>query len=190
MNAGVRRRWAREDWVGHAVDRLKEAGPAALTLDQLCATAGRTRGSFYHHFDSVDALLAAVAARWRATETEEIAARALESSDTLGGLALMARLTDAIDHRLERGVRMLGMTDEAVRAAVEAVDIRREEVMRDLLMRAYPLSDEDAASASRLFHALHHTAVMRSPADIRGYTRRTIRSLVAWLSAAGGRTPG
>lgn len=177
------RRWTREDWVGLAIEGLKRDGPSALTLDRLCAAAGRTRGSFYHHFPSVDVLLATVAERWRVTETERVAERTLNEPDALSALALMAKLTDAIDHRLERGVRVLAMSSDAVRATVEAADARREGVMRDLLMRGYALGADEAASASRLFHALHQTAVMRSPEDIRGYTRPAIRSLVGWLSS-------
>lgn len=176
------RRWTREDWVRLAVERLKRDGPSALTLDQLCLAAGRTRGSFYHHFAAVDLLVADVAERWRETETEQIAARTLSESDALSGLALMTKLTDAIDHRLERGVRIMATTNKTVHAIVEGVDVRREVVMRDLLMRGYALGKAEAASASRLFHALHQAAVMRSPDDIRGYTRATIRSLVGWLS--------
>lgn len=175
------RRWARGDWIDLAVDRLKWFGPSELTLDRLCAAANRTRGSFYHHFASVDELIAELADRWRDTETEAIAQRTLNEADALAGLALMAKLTDAIDHRLERGVRVLAMSNERLRDLVEVVDVRRESVMQELLMRGYALEADAAASGARLFHALHQTAVMRSPEDIRGYTRPTIRKLVSWL---------
>ena len=179
------KRLAREDWLDLAVETLKDQGVRGLTLDTLCALAGRTRGSFYHHFVSIEALIAAVVERWRLTETETIASRTLEIPDAREGLALMARLTDAIDHRLERGVRVLAMTSDAARETVELTDQRREAVMVDLLTRAYDLTPEVAGAAARLFHALHHTAVMRSPEDIRGYTRGTIRVVVSWLEAAG-----
>lgn len=175
------RRWRRDDWIDLAVAQLKADGPAALTLERICAEAGRTRGSFYHHFESVDRLAAEVATRWRLTETDEIADMTLADPDAMAGLATMARLTDAIDHRLERGVRLLAAAHPAIHALVEETDVRREEVMRALLTRAYGLEPEEARSASRLFHALHQAAVMRAPEDIKGYTRETIRSLVAWL---------
>ncbi len=180
--ADAGQRWRREDWLLLGIESLKRDGPPALTLDRLCAAAGRTRGSFYHHFNAVDQLLAEVAERWRASETEAIVERTQDEPDAMAVLALMTKLTDAIDHRLERGVRVLAMTSDPVRVTVEAVDVRREAVMRDLLSRAYGLNAGDAASASRLFHALHQAAVMRSPEDIRGYTRSTIRSLTTWLS--------
>jgi len=179
--AAPARRWRHEDWVDLAIAQLKAEGPAALTLERLCVVAGRTRGSFYHHFASVDQLLAEVAARWRQTETDAIADIAMGYPDPMAGLAAMARLTDAIDHRLERGVRFIAASNPAIRALVEEADVRREEVMLEMLTTAYGLEHEEAKSASRLFHALHQAAVMRSPEDIRSYTRETIRSLVAWL---------
>lgn len=175
------RRWRREDWIDLAMTQLRAEGIAALTLERLCADAGRTRGSFYHHFESVDRLLAEVALRWRATETDAIAENVLETPDPEAGLALLVKRTDAIDHRLERGVRILAVLHHEIRQIVEQADIRREVVMAEMLRRAYRLDNEDAKSASRLFHALHHTAVMRSPDDIKAYSRETIRSLLSWL---------
>lgn len=181
MKAVSPKRWRHDDWVELGIEKLKTNGPRALTLDQLCHAAGRTRGSFYHHFESVEQLIDEVAVRWRVTETDNIATASLDEPDALAALALMVRHTDAIDYRLERGIRMLATAYPSVRDIVEAADQRRESVMRDLLMRAYRLTGDEAASASRLFHALHQAAVMRSPEDIRGYTRATIRSLIAWL---------
>ncbi len=175
------KRWRRQDWIDLAKERLKGGGPTAVTLDQLCIAAGRSRGSFYHHFESIETLLVEVARGWFASETDAIAEKAAGVPDPLSHLAIMVKLTDAVDHHLERGVRVMAMANLEIAAIVEAADARREEVMRGLLTQAYRLNLTEAASASRLFHALHQAAVMRSPGDIKGYTRATIRDLVAWL---------
>lgn len=50
-----------------SVIRLK--GYSATTVDELCSTAGVTKGAFFHHFKSKDALGVAAADHWSETTT-------------------------------------------------------------------------------------------------------------------------
>lgn len=43
---------------------IRAKGYAATTLDDLCAAAGVTKGAFFHHFDSKEALAIAAATYW------------------------------------------------------------------------------------------------------------------------------
>ncbi len=43
---------------------IREKGYAATPVDELCAKAGVTKGAFFHHFQSKDALAVAAANRW------------------------------------------------------------------------------------------------------------------------------
>lgn len=43
---------------------IREKGYAATSVDELCAEAGVTKGAFFHHFRSKDALAVAAANRW------------------------------------------------------------------------------------------------------------------------------
>lgn len=43
---------------------IREKGYAATSVDELCAQAGVTKGAFFHHFRSKDALAVAAANRW------------------------------------------------------------------------------------------------------------------------------
>ena len=43
---------------------IREKGYSATSVDELCAKAGVTKGAFFHHFPSKDALAVAAANRW------------------------------------------------------------------------------------------------------------------------------
>mgnify|MGYP000959901085 CR=1 FL=1 len=98
-------RWSREDWVELAVARLKAAGASALTLESLCVAAGRTKGSFYHHFGTVEDVLVELARRWRRTETDEIGAVAAAEADPRKGPPFRADGSQPGDRRPQPGRR-------------------------------------------------------------------------------------
>ena len=58
-----------------ALDVFRTKGYAAATVDDLCAAAGVTKGSFFHHFDSKETAALAAIEHWNRT-TGELFARA------------------------------------------------------------------------------------------------------------------
>ncbi|MDE2356048.1 MAG: TetR/AcrR family transcriptional regulator [Alphaproteobacteria bacterium] len=58
---------ARERLLDAAVTLFRRNGYAATSVDALCAAAGVTKGAFFHHFKSKDALGVAAAEHWTAT---------------------------------------------------------------------------------------------------------------------------
>jgi TetR/AcrR family transcriptional regulator, transcriptional repressor for nem operon len=53
-----------------ARDVIRAQGFSATSVDQLCASAGVTKGAFFHHFKSKEALGVAAADYWSATTSE------------------------------------------------------------------------------------------------------------------------
>jgi TetR/AcrR family transcriptional repressor of nem operon len=57
---------SRERLLDAALKLIREKGYAATTVDELCASAGVTKGAFFHHFSSKEALGVAAANHWSA----------------------------------------------------------------------------------------------------------------------------
>jgi TetR/AcrR family transcriptional repressor of nem operon len=58
---------ARTRLLDAAIDVIRRQGLHATTVDHLCAAAGVTKGAFFHHFPSKDALAIAAAEHWGST---------------------------------------------------------------------------------------------------------------------------
>jgi len=87
---------SRTKLLGAALDVIRAKGYAATTVDDICHSAGLTKGSFFHHFKSKDDLAVSAAAYWNEmTEGFFAAAPFHNSSDPL------QRLLGYVDFRGE-----------------------------------------------------------------------------------------
>jgi TetR/AcrR family transcriptional repressor of nem operon len=64
ITPGSPRRGAREKLLDAAFSLIREKGYSSTSVDELCAQAGVTKGGFFHHFKTKDALAVAAANRW------------------------------------------------------------------------------------------------------------------------------
>lgn len=55
---------ARQKLLASALSLIREQGYSSTSVDELCAAAGVTKGAFFHHFKSKDALAVAAANHW------------------------------------------------------------------------------------------------------------------------------
>jgi AcrR family transcriptional regulator len=74
-------RLSAEDWALAALDVIAEQGLAAVAVEPLARRLGVTKGSFYWHFPSREALLVAALQRWEKTEQETVFGRMEAVSD-------------------------------------------------------------------------------------------------------------
>lgn len=64
MQSPPQKRDARQKLLDAALTVIRTKGYSATTVDDLCAAAGVTKGAFFHHFKSKDALGVAAADHW------------------------------------------------------------------------------------------------------------------------------
>jgi AcrR family transcriptional regulator len=114
-----------EDWAARSLEVLKAEGIAAVQINRLCSEFGVTRGSFYWHFEDLDALKSAIAARWCAESREAL--RALSDLHHLPPkerLQLMAlRLVDDTSWGVERALRDWARSDPDVGDVIAEGDL-------------------------------------------------------------------
>jgi TetR/AcrR family transcriptional repressor of nem operon len=78
-----------------AIAVVRERGLTATRVEDVCAAAGVTKGSFFHHFRSKDELMLGAAAHWHARTTAFFAAGAYRQVDDA-----RARLLAYVDFRI------------------------------------------------------------------------------------------
>jgi AcrR family transcriptional regulator len=144
-------RFSKLVWLRLGERLLSDEGPAALSLERLTEAAGRTKGSFYHHFQSRDDFLAALTQHWRETVVEA-AARPYRDDPRLA--AWQALLRDAplqLNQPFERAVRRLAVGEPIVRAAMEQVDRERIDSLTFLISQLRDDLEDPRAFATLIY---------------------------------------
>lgn len=62
------------DWLDAAIVALTRGGLAAVAIEPIARQLGVTKGSFYHHFDSLDVFVIALVQEWEREGTDAVIA--------------------------------------------------------------------------------------------------------------------
>lgn len=140
-----------EDWLDAALDALRTDGYGALKAQPLAKRLQVTRGSFYYHFDSLDAFHRAVVAHWSVRTTGPVATAAAKAGDPQAALDALLQTTLQSGEALERAIRSWATVAPDVATAVSAVDAARIKVAEDLLLQG-GLAPHAAAPRAKLLY--------------------------------------
>ncbi len=130
------KRFAKADWLDLGLKALAKDGPAALRIEALCAVAGRTKGSYYHHFSGREDFTNHLLEYWEQKLTEAVIKETERQDEPVEKLIALNRITDGLDMGVETALRRWAGTDKAVAAAIAKVDKRRIDYVASLLMQA------------------------------------------------------
>ncbi|MCB1565367.1 MAG: TetR/AcrR family transcriptional regulator [Rhodanobacteraceae bacterium] len=143
------------DWANGAVDLIAEAGVAAVAVEPLARRLGVTKGSFYWHFPSRDALLVAALERWEQEEQEAVFGSLEGVSDPRERLSQLFRL---VAHEVKSHIiysELLKALDHpAVKPVIERVSKRRLDYLTASFRQA-GLGRDEARHRARLAYAAY-----------------------------------
>lgn len=150
-----RNRLSADDWIRGAVDTIAEQGLGALAIEPLARRLGVTKGSFYWHFRSRDALLAAALARWGEQGEHELLEHVASIDDPRERLLqLFQRVAAEVQSHRVHAALLKALELPRVRDAVEQAARRH----LDILAAAYRETgqdQQDAENSARLAYAAY-----------------------------------
>ena len=128
-------RTPRSTWIDAGLRALAEGGPGAVRVELLAKALEVTRGSFYHHFASRQALLDQMLDTWELRSTEEVRVRVeREGGDAREKVRRAGMLTFSRELLpIDLAVRDWARRDQLVAKRLRRVDNRRMEYLRALI---------------------------------------------------------
>lgn len=163
-----------DDWLDLALDQLRTRGYGALKAQRLANMMNVTRGSFYYHFENLDAFHEAVIAHWAKRTSGPLVETLGEYPTPQSALLGLLRKTLQSGEALERAVRSWATVQREVAIEVEKVDRSRIEATERLL-KTCGLSESDASARSRL---LYWAAIGRLMMPFPDSNRLTVPEIV------------
>jgi AcrR family transcriptional regulator len=144
------RRTLKEDWLDAGLTLLREGGEDALTIDNLCAPLGRTKGSFYHHFADAAAFLDALLQHWADKQTEAPIIAAESGRTARQRRQKLEASVRQLDMKLDLAVRAWALRDPRARKVLREVDARRVAYLEGLHRSAMSARGAGAARVEPL----------------------------------------
>jgi AcrR family transcriptional regulator len=148
-------RLSAEAWSIAALDAIAEQGLAAVAVEPLARRLGVTKGSFYWHFPSREALLVAALERWERTEQEQVFGQMEAVSDPRARLrALFQLVAHEIRPHIIYSELLKALDHPVVKPVLERVSQRRLDYLTASFRQA-GLGRTDSQNRARLAYAAY-----------------------------------
>ena len=121
-----RGRLSATDWEQAALDVLAHGGVAAVAVESLARTLGVTKGSFYWHFPTREALLKAAIDRWEQRDEDQVIGYVERISDPRERLReLFQRVSREVQSHLVYAALLQASDNPLVQPVIERISKRR-----------------------------------------------------------------
>lgn len=118
-------RLTREDWLAEGYKVLEAFAQNRLRIAYLCERLKVTRGSFYHHFKSIDDYKMALLSDWEKQQTLNVIDGANEEGSPEEQMEKLTQLIANSNHKVEAAIRSWGFYDSNIRRFLQEVDTKR-----------------------------------------------------------------
>jgi len=140
-------RFDKNRWIDHGLEHLSSAGSGSINIDSLCESASKTKGSFYFHFETLDAYLILLAERWHRLYTLNIINTGPQKSNRLDCLN---RLVARMDLGLETAIRALALQNDHVARIVQEADEARTNWLTKLYEKTGKYKADEANALAKI----------------------------------------
>lgn len=143
------------DWEQAALDLIAEQGVAAVAVEPLARRLGVTKGSFYWHFASRDALLEAALKRWEQSDVEDLIRQIDRIEDPRQRLVeLFRRTSREMRTHVIYSALLKTLDHPAVQPVMQRLSLRRINYLA-VVLRALGLPRRVAMHRARLTYAAY-----------------------------------
>jgi AcrR family transcriptional regulator len=175
----ARTRLNRQDWVDAALEAIADGGLAAVAVVPLAERLGATKGSFYWHFTTREALIEAALAAWEQTTTSAVIAEVDSASPDPGEQLrlLFKRVTElAARDRIE--LSLLATADHpTVRPVFDRVTRRRIDFAAELFQRlGFPRAEAKRRALLAYSAYLGHAQLVHATPQLLPQTQKARRA--------------
>ncbi len=175
-----------DDWAHSALDAIAAGGIEAVAVEPLARALGVTKGSFYWHFDSRDALIKSALKLWE-RQTEQLIIESQRTRDPYERIVQLFKRSNA-SHKAGRLYLALAAAsgDSMVGEAVRRISARRLSYLQECYC-ALGLTEREAQHWSTFAYAtfignqqVHRDAPERFPEGppFREYFRLMVKTLI------------
>lgn len=141
----------REDWLLAGLTVLAQSGKIALKVERLCQELQVTKGSFYHHFSSLQDYETSLLDFYEQVTTLDIIKGLEHISDPRDRIRALIEHTNPYEPHLEIALRTWARQDEKAATLQRKLDQTREHYVAQLAMEIVP----DAQRAKQLARAFY-----------------------------------
>jgi len=143
------------DWEQAALDTIAESGLGAVAVESLARRLGVTKGSFYWHFATREALIKAALERWERRDEEEIMAQVEPIADPRERLReLFRRVSREMQSHVIYAALMQSLDHPLVKPVMARVSGKRLDVLT-LAYRQAGFDRRAAAHRARLAYSAY-----------------------------------
>ena len=118
-------RLTKEDWLAEGIKILSEFAQNKLRILYLCERLKVTRGSFYHHFESIDDYISSLMKKWEEENTLEFIRVSNQGDDPLKKMNILDNRIGNAQQTVEAAIRSWSFYNPLVKEHLDRVDQER-----------------------------------------------------------------